>query len=183
MSAQLASLYCLACELHKVSSSPLRSIFGPVSRFRDNVFLCAMPDFSTAEIRLLFSKMYNLQFTLEQCGPSLISLEVFLRAHYDDFKFFTHFAYNWKQIIMQTPKCPEMQIKRWVSPESVNAKYMVRCYVPSACAKCIIYSHSPLAALRNLLAFASILRDHGYPPAWWKFYVNNVLRMKRTGIG
>lgn len=183
MSAQLASLYCIACELHKTFNSPLRCIFGPVSRFRDNIFLCAMHDLSTNEIKLLFSKIYNLQFTLEQCGPSLVSLEVFLRAHYDTKNYFTHFIHNWKQIMVQTLKRPVMQVKKWVSPNSINAKYIIKCYVPSACEKCVYYSHSTKAALRNLLSFASILTENGYPPSWWKFYVNNITRVTRKGIG
>lgn len=183
MSAQLASLYCIACEFFKLQHSPLKSVFGPVTRFRDNILLCPTQDFSNAEIKLLFSKIYNLQFTVEQCGPGLVSLEVFLRAHYDIHKYFTHFVYHWKQITNITPKQPRLKVIQWISPLSINAQYVIKCYVPSACKKCVTYSHSRLCAIRNLVSLSHLLINNGYPPKWWRHYVLKIMHAKRTGVG
>lgn len=131
----------------------------------------------------MFATTYGLQFTIEQSGSSLISLEVFIKCHFDENNFFTHFCKQWKQIIIQPLKHPRLALKKWVSPSSVNAKYIIKCYTPSACSKSLIYSHSNSSAIRNLQGFASLLFENGYPKHWWRHYVNNVIHLTRTGVG
>ena len=47
MSAQLASLYCIACEHWKLKHSPPKLVFGSTIRFRDNILLIKLHDTST----------------------------------------------------------------------------------------------------------------------------------------
>lgn len=98
LSAQLASIYCLACETHKQSVCPLKGIFGPMARFRDNIFICCLQDLSPKEIVPLFQTMYQLQLTIEQSGKLLQSLEMFAICSFTMGSLFTHFPSDGKQL-------------------------------------------------------------------------------------
>ena len=67
MSAQLACLYCIACEtLHNEKSIVQSNIFGDPVRFRDNIIMVILNDISIREVLYLFKSIYLLEFTKEQ---------------------------------------------------------------------------------------------------------------------
>ena len=163
----MASLYCMACEIYKCKRGPLRSFFGPLTRFRDNIFLIKLHDFSIKECILLLQTMYHLQLSVEQFGQAMTSLELRVQIMRNPKScHFTHFQVQWKQILDQTPLNPTLAIKKWVSPQSTNAQYMIKCYVPAACNKCKLYAESPDSFLKNLENLQNILERCRYPQRW-----------------
>ena len=68
MSAQLASLFCVACEYHHLQVGLVTLTMGEIVRFRDNVLLLLPHDLSINEMLLLMNNMYKLEFTKEQGG-------------------------------------------------------------------------------------------------------------------
>ena len=76
MAAQLECLYCMAIE-HFYLTTRMNSIFFTMPiRFRDNILMVVMEDFSIQEIITLFEKRYFFKFTKEQVGISIKSLEM-----------------------------------------------------------------------------------------------------------
>ena len=65
MSAQLASLYCIACEYVQLSKGLHTISFYKIIRFRDNIILFLLHDVSYQEMLIHLSMVYKLQFTKE----------------------------------------------------------------------------------------------------------------------
>ena len=128
--------------------------------------------------------LYKLDFTVERTGHSLMSLEVLIEAKFDEkSKNFTEFWLTWKQVVPLEDNLPSQAIKKWVSPKSVNAKYIITCYIPSAAQKCLVYSHNSTHALSSIQKLALILQSSGYPASWWGHILKNVQLKARKGIG
>lgn len=183
MSAQLASAYCIACEIVFLKHGPPRSLFHTPARFRDNVILLALRDVSNMELLQLFHAIYCLDFTVEQSGCTLTSLEAHLRWVVNDLQCFTHFQLLWKLTQPVKPPRPEMQIQKWLDHYSLNAKYFVKSFTPAACQKCLYYSLSEEDALKNLLALETLYTEHMYPAKWWKRYWTQMTQKTRKGEG
>ena len=93
-----------------------------------------MEDFSIQEIITLFEKRYFFKFTKEQVGISIKSLEMVVQ--WDKEKTYPNFSRNFS-LRWKVPKNEEgVPIERlkntWVHKESLNAKYTVHNFVPSA---------------------------------------------------
>ena len=182
MSAQLASLYCIACEHWKLKHSPPKLVFGSTIRFRDNILLIKLNDTSTTELLLLCKTIYQLDFTKEQAGEFLESLEIRLKWVKDDVENFLRFDLSWKQGgIMQAPR-PEMQLKKWLSPHSLNVRFMLRCYLPSALSKCLFYASDDSIKTHNVRLLMKQLEEV-YPRAWWWKNCRYTLLQIKKGIG
>lgn len=188
LSAQLASLYCMACEHHQLTLTLQRTFthFGKIVRFRDNLIMLLSQDFSTQEVLYFLHSIYHLNFTVEQIGQSIKTLEVFLSTLRDNNHFFLHFSLTWKSLVPQVPPREEMKSKQWVDKWSTNARFICRVYLPSAKRKCLIYAHNREQQLQNLKTLYGILKVQKYPKDWFS-YVSQVYKKlnapEKTGIG
>ena len=180
MSAQLASLYCMACEYVQYYKGFHTMSFYKIVRFRDNIILFLLQDTSYQEIILFLSKIYNLQFTKESAGSSLLCLEFLVTNVYKG-QMLTHVSLQWKGAQPLSVPRPEMHCERWVSPHSQNAKYICKVYLPSALKKCRTYAKSQEDFVSNVQGLKAQLLQAGYPRSWWTM-VWAALH-PRTGVG
>ena len=112
MSAQLASLYCMACEYVQYKSGLYAVSFYKTRRFRDNIIIFALSDFSYQEILYYLTHIYKLDFTKENSGQSLTCLEFRVKTIRDKNNFISHLSLRWKGSHTETVPRPEMSCKK-----------------------------------------------------------------------
>ena len=194
-SAQLASLYCMSQELVMLNTKMPKIFFAPPIRYRDNLFLMMTKDFSSAQLLLFLKKMYLLDFSVESRGYILQSLEFYFswtwelkdmvepNSLLDSVKhkpIKNIFTLQWKHFTEPEPARPEMTIKRWVNPQSINAKTILKSYVPSAKLKCDWYALDASHRMANMRGLQAQLIKNHFPKSWYMFLMK-VNGRKRSG--
>ena len=157
--------------------------FGAVLRFRDNILLIALMDWSCSEILLWLHSLYDLDFSKEQAGHHLKVLECDIHWHCaNSHKFFDRFSVGWGPLFELPPARVTMGKKSWVHPLSCNAKHLMASYVPSAMLKCGFYACSLEEAESNRSKFVELLHKNGYPCNWWRGIVSQTWVSVGKGI-
>ena len=111
MSAQLASIYCMAieCKVNKVGG-PL-PFFGTPIRFRDNFLTILLDHLSTSELLLHLSQTYDLEFTKEQAALTAVCLETVI--HWKQWKGkFLGFTLAWKSCAPEAESSRRLEVLR-----------------------------------------------------------------------
>ena len=182
MSAQSASLYFMACESFHLTNNVYQSAwFGSATRFRDNILLIILQDISVTEILLLFKLNYKLEFTKEQASHTIESLEsiLILNTHHTD-NFFDRITIQWKNCKLPTTKFPFQKLHKLVDKSSLNAKSVLKSYLPSAIQKCYYYSINNDQIDNNLKHRSQYLQSFQFPRHWLKPILREVWK---RGIG
>ena len=185
LSAQLASLYCMACEHHQLKICLNTTVFGKLVRFRDNIILLLGSDFSTSEVGLYLQSMYQLEFTVEQAGPTIQSLEFQITKQTTPAGFLSKMKVEWKGAVqpINILHRPEMACKRWVSPWSSNAKFICTTYLPAILRKINLYTLPTVNKRQAIEYIQESLSLESYPKRWTRVLWQAVQRCKREGIG
>ena len=167
MSAQLASLYCMACEYVQLSKELHTISFYKIIRFRDNIILFLLHDVSYQDMLIYLSLVYKLQFTKENAGKCLQCLEFEVNNIYTE-ELLQRVSLSWKGSKLPPETRPEMTQIKWVSANSQNAKYICQVYLPSALKKCQVYAQSHEDFVCNVKGLYDQLSQTDYPRTWYK---------------
>jgi hypothetical protein len=121
--------------MHLNQSLSSYPVFGTPVIFRDNLLCIKFPDISVQELLLFCNQKYKLDFAKEQCGLEITSLEVKVSIQFKDFMFHKLQLHGKGPVLPLTFKDKQGLVDMY----SLNAREVLKSYIPSAVKKCFFY--------------------------------------------